>query len=213
MLFKFNSQKPCVNIHYIHFRLFRLFWLPCGGQQPSAVTLWFRTVTNLETHQHRKTNPSQTSTQKNKNNFHHLHERTQTRPERHRINRSMGWWGARHSNSRSSSVSSVSMLAGSAMGPNAARRAAISSSVLSLSCFFFSWIFFSLEEEEMYGKEDQRKTKKSIVSICNGERNIGILPVEFLSFSLIQLCDDVGEGAINPGDNHWKMHKRPDELQ
>lgn len=51
-------------------------------------------------------------------------------------------------------------------------------------------------------KRRSEEDKKLIVSICNGERNIGILPVEFLSFSLIQLCDDVGEGAINPGDNH-----------
>lgn len=30
-------------------------------------------------------------------------------------------------------------------------------------------------------------------------------PVELLSFPLIQLCDDVGEGAINPGNNHCKV--------
>ena len=52
--------------------------------------------------------------------------------------------GKFYSKSISSSVSSVSMLEGSATGPSFARRAAISSSVLSRCCFFFSWIFFSL---------------------------------------------------------------------
>lgn len=75
-------------------------------------------------------------------------------PERHRINMMIGeirdFWPEEvcHSNSRSSSVSSVSMLAGSAMGPSLARRAAISFSVLSLICFFFSWIFFSLKQQK-----------------------------------------------------------------
>ena len=30
-------------------------------------------------------------------------------------------------------------------------------------------------------------------------------PVELLSLPLIQLCDDVGERALNPRDNHWKV--------
>lgn len=33
-------------------------------------------------------------------------------------------------------------------------------------------------------------------------------PVELLSFPLIQFCDDVGEGAINPGNNHCKVEKK-----
>lgn len=53
-----------------------------------------------------------------------------------------------HSNSRSSSASSVSMLVGSAIGPSWAKRLAISFSVFSRSCFFFSWIFFSLWKEK-----------------------------------------------------------------
>lgn len=91
--------------------------------------------------------------QKQENNHKHGHTKTRkglwlleawTRPERQRI-KSWAWIRrVHHSNSRSSSVSSVSMLDGSAIGPSFARRAAISSSVFSLSCFFFSWIFFSL---------------------------------------------------------------------
>lgn len=27
-------------------------------------------------------------------------------------------------------------------------------------------------------------------------------PVEFFSLSLIQLCDDIGKGAFNPGDDN-----------
>lgn len=49
-----------------------------------------------------------------------------------------------HSNSISSSASSLSMFTGSGIGPSAAKRTAISFSVLSRSCFFFSWIFLSL---------------------------------------------------------------------
>lgn len=30
-------------------------------------------------------------------------------------------------------------------------------------------------------------------------------PVELLSFPLIQFCDDVSKGAIDPGNNHCKV--------
>lgn len=33
-------------------------------------------------------------------------------------------------------------------------------------------------------------------------------PVKLLSLPLIQLCDDVGEGAINPGNNHCKADSK-----
>lgn len=117
-----------------------------------------------------------------------------------------------HSNSRSSSFSSVSMLAGSAMGPSLARRAAISLSVLSRSCFFFSWIFFSLDREERWAleRQQQRKSLKGeTIDYENCLLNVSsknvFSPVKLLSFSLIQLCDDVGEGAVDPGDDHWKV--------
>lgn len=32
-------------------------------------------------------------------------------------------------------------------------------------------------------------------------------PVELLSFPLIQFCDDVGKGAIDPGNNHCKVEQ------
>lgn len=101
---------------------------------------WYHTIVHQQ--------KSQTTTDE-KNTFLHLHDKTYL--DRHRINRRVGGGGSErqqpgvlHSKRRSSSVSSISMFAGSAMGPSAARRAAISRSVFSLSCFFFSWIFFSL---------------------------------------------------------------------
>lgn len=32
-------------------------------------------------------------------------------------------------------------------------------------------------------------------------------PVELLSFPLIQFCDDVSKGAIDPGNNHCKVEQ------
>lgn len=108
------------------------------------------TVTHVRTH-------SRSGTEEQNHRRRHVHKNTLINCGRRRrlareAQNKYGWWlkssvNTLHSNSRSSSFSSVSMFAGSAMGPSLARRASISRSVLSLSCFFFSWIFFSLEQD------------------------------------------------------------------